>query len=304
MPEWFEKGGWFPSKWGSEDQLGTINAITPKKILEGLKVARKGKVYRLGHIMHNEMPVRMAVHGPYAYFVSQRVYDQRPPFREATTNKFGAALGRMEMVDHVATHLDALNHISADGKYYNGIDAFEATRPKGIFKLDIESTPPIVTRGVMIDVPSVVGREILDKGHGVSVKEVTSFLKKEKLDVGPGDALFVYTGVSKLWNETSKYNEYWETSPGIGYELAKWMGQRDIAVSGADTPGSEVGPPEIKGTRLPVHQYLLTRCGIRLIDNLKLDELSHDGVYEFLLVCSPLPIKGGTASPVAPLAVV
>lgn len=304
MPEWYEDDNWFPSKWGAGDQLGTMNAITPSKVIQALKCVRRGKVYGLGHLMHNDMPVRTALHGPYAYFVSQRVYDHRPPLREPTANKFGAALGRVEMVDHAGTHLDSLNHISLDNKYYNGIDAFEVTTPRGTLKLGIETTPPVVTRGVMVDIPGVLGKDILEDGRGISVEEVEKFLKKENVEVSAGDAVFFYTGLSKLWQEAARYNEHWESSPGISYGLAKWLGERDVAVTGADTPASEVSPPEVKGTRLPVHQYLVTKCGIRLIDNMKLDELSKDKVYEFLFVCSPLPIKGATASPVAPVAIV
>jgi len=303
MTEWFERSDWFPSKWGPKDELGTLNTLTPDKVLAALKVVRKGRVYRLGHLIHNEMPVRGAFHGPFSFFTSQRVYDHRPPLREPTANKFGAGLGRLEMSDHLGTHLDSLNHISFDNKFYNGVDAFETTTARGTVKLGIESSPPMVTRGLLVDIPSLHGKQILDKGYAVTPKEVEGFLTKNRLGIGKGDALFVYTGVSKLWSEPAKYNEYWETSPGIGYELAKWLGERDVSVTGADTPASEVGPPELKGTRLPVHQYLVTKCGIRLIDNLKLDELAKDGVYEFLFICSPLPIKGGTASPVAPVAV-
>ena len=304
MGEWYDKNDWFPSKWGPKDELGTLNALSAEKVIDALKLVKSGRVYRLGHVIHNEMPVRVALHGPFAYFTSQRVYDHRPPLREATANKFGAALGRLEMVDHAGTHLDALNHISMDNKFYNGVDAFEVTTPRGTLKLGIETSPPIVTRGIMVDVPSMHGKQILDKGHAVTPKEVERFLGDNGLSVGRGDALFVYTGASRLWAEPEKYNEFWEASPGIGYELAKWLDKNDVAVSGADTPGSEVAPPEIRGTRLPVHQYLVTKCGIRLIDNIKLDELARDKVYEFLFICSPLPIKGATASPVAPVAVV
>ncbi len=303
MTEWFDKSGWYPSKWGAADELGTLNTLTNEKALSALKVVKKGKVYRLGHIIHSEMPVRAALHGSFGIFSSQRVYDNRPPLREPTSNRFGAALSRLEMVDHLGTHLDSLNHISLDNKFYNGVDAFETTTPRGTLKLGIESSPPIVTRGVMVDAAALLGKEILDKGYAITPRETEEFLSKKGLDVGPGDAVLFHTGVSKLWSAPSKYNEYWETSPGIGYGLAKWLGEKDVSVSGADTPGSEVGPPELPGTRLPVHQYLITKCGIRLIDNIKLDELANDRVYEFLFVCSPLPIKGATASPVAPVAV-
>ena len=304
MPEWFDEEGWFPSRWGAADELGALNNISAEKVLGALRLAKTGKVYRLGHMMHNDMPVRVAVHGPFAYFTSQRVYDHRPPLREPTTNRFGAGLGRLETVDHAATHLDSLNHISLDNKFYNGIDAFETTTTKGTLRLGMETTPPVVTRGVMVDIAALHKKEILDKGHAVTPEEVGEFLNRAKIKVEKGDAFLVYTGVSKLWGEPAKYNEYWETSPGIGYGLAKWLESKDVALAGADTPGSEVGPPELKGTRLPVHQYLLTKCGIRLMDNVELDELAKDRVYEFLFVCSPLPIKGATASPVAPLAIV
>ncbi len=304
MTEWFESTDWYPSKWGASDELGTLNTLAPEKALSAVRLVKKGKVYRLGHLLHNDMPVRAALHGPFAFFTSQRVYDHRPPLREKTTNKFGAALCRIEMVDHSATHLDALNHVALDNKFYNGLDAFENTTPRGTLRLGIESTPPIVTRGVMVDAASMHGKDVLGKGYVVSPEEVERFLSEKGLAVGKGDALFIHTGVSKLWAEPAKYNEYWEACPGIGYDLAKWIGKRDISVAGADTPGTEVAPPELKGTRLPVHQYLITKCGIRLIDNIKLDELARDRVYEFLFVCSPLPIKGATASPVAPIAVV
>jgi len=304
LTEWFESNDWFPSKWGPSDDKGTLNTLNAEKILSSLSIVRKGRVYGLGHLLHNLMPTRAALHGPFEFLTSQRVYDHRPPLREPTVNKFGAALCRLEMADHTGTHLDSLNHVSFDNKYYNGIDAFETTTPRGTLKLGIDTTPPIVTKGVMVDGALIHGKEIMDKGTPVTLKDAETFLNERGISLGKGDAFFVYTGVSKLWMDAAKYNEYYESSPGIGYDLAKWLGEKDVSVAGADTPGTEVTPPELKGTRLPVHQYLITKCGIRLIDNLKLDELARDKVYEFLFVCSPLPIKGATASPVAPLALV
>ncbi|MDV3292751.1 MAG: cyclase family protein [Nitrososphaerales archaeon] len=304
MGEWFETSDWFPSKWGASDELGTLNTLTPEKLLSSLKIVKRGKVYSLGHLIHNEMPTRVSIHGPFSFFTSQRVYDHRPPLREPTSNKFGAALCRLETTDHLGTHLDSLNHVSQDNKFYNGVDAYQTTTPRGTLKLGMETSPPIVTRGVMVDAALIHGKDVLEEGYPVKPEEVERFLAERKLSVGSGDAFFVHTGVSKLWMDTAKYNGYFEASPGIGYELAKWLGRKDVSVAGADTPGTEVAPPEIKGTRLPVHQYLITKCGIRLIDNMKLDELARDRVYEFLFVCSPLPIKGATASPVAPVAIV
>jgi kynurenine formamidase len=303
--EWFESNDpWYPSKWGPDDEYGSLNALVPEKILRATKLVKEGRVYRLGHLIYHEMPTKTSIHGPFYYVVSQRVYDHRLPIRKQYRNKFGAMLCRLELVDHLGTHIDALNHIAYDNKFYNGVDAYWATTQKGTLKLGIDSTPPIVTRGIMIDVTRIVGREILDKGYAITINDAETFLREEGLKIEPGDAILFYTGVSKLWMEPTKYNEFFDHSPGVGYELAKWCAEKDPAVVGADTPATEVVPSELGDVWLPVHQYLITKCGIRIIDNLKLDELAKDKVYEFLFICSPLPIKGGTASPVAPVAVI
>jgi|HubBroStandDraft_1064217.scaffolds.fasta_scaffold05807_8 kynurenine formamidase len=302
MAEWYESDApWFPSKWGAGDQQGTAATLTDAKLLAAVTLVRQGRVLPLGHPIFLGMPGRLATHGPFHYLTSQRVYDHRPPLRTPTKNKFGAALCRLEMTDHLGTHLDALNHVSYDNKFYNGVDAFENTLPSGSQKLGIDTGPPIVTRGVLVD--ATRGGAMMEKGTPITVDTTERFLADHRLDVGPGDAVLFHTGVSRLWNQTEQYNEYYESAPGIGYDLARWLGEKDVAVTGADTPSTEVSPAEHAGTRLPVHQYLITKCGIRLLDNLKLDELAGAGVFEFLFVCSPLRIKGATASPVTPLAV-
>ncbi|HLH86527.1 MAG TPA: cyclase family protein [Thermoplasmataceae archaeon] len=303
MPEWYETNEkWYPSEYGADDQLGTLNHVDSEKVLSAMKLVKKGKVYRLSHEIYNGMPGRQDRHGPFFYLLSQRVYDQRPPFREATRNKFGAALCRVEMVDHLATHLDALNHIAFENKFYNGHDAFELSTTWGTPKLGIETTPPIVTRGICVDATG--GRGMMDAGEPISTSLVERFLKEHNISVEPGDAVFFYTGVGKLWSDPKKYNEFYEKSPGIGIDLAKWLARNKVSVSGSDTPSTEVTPPELAGTRLPVHQYLITLHGMRLIDNINLNEVMADGVYHFLFMLSPLRIRGATASPVSPIAVV
>lgn len=293
---------WFKTEWGRDDELGTLNYITPGKTLEAAKLVRQGKTIQLGHPVYNGMPGRYYAHGPFFYLISQRTYDLRPPFREETRNRLGGQIGRVEMTDHLGTHLDALNHISRDGKFYNGNDAYEITGPKGTTKLGIDTTPGIATRGVMVDATKGANN-IVEKGKPVTVEQVERFLDANSLEVGKGDAVFFYTGVSKLWDRPDEYNTYYDASPGIGMELARWISDRGVSVTGADVPSSEVVPAETRGERLPVHQHLLTKHGIRLIDNIKLDELSREKVYEFMFVCSPMRIRGGTGSPVNPAAI-
>lgn len=302
MSEWFETGEqWYPSEYGEDDVLGTLNEIDANKILRSARLVREGKVIDLSHEIFNGMPGRVSAHGPFFYVLSQRVYDSRPPMRPATRNKFGGALCRMEMVDHLGTHLDALNHIAYDNLYYNGADAHEISTPFGTTKLGIDTAPPVVTRGLMVDATG--DRDIMEGGEPIDLTTVKDYLRDRNLEIEHGDAIFFYTGVGRLWHEPENYNRYYETSPGIGMELARWLAENKISVTGTDTPATEVTPSEFTDTRLPVHQYLITLHGIRLIDNINLNGLVESGVNEFMLSLSRLKIRGATASPVSPLAI-
>ncbi len=303
MSEWFENGEkWYPSMWGASDQKGNLNYVTREKTLEAVSLVKTGDTVSLAHEIYNGMPGRQSAHGPFFYLISQRVYDVRPPARPETRNKFGGALSRLEMVDHLGTHLDSLNHISFDNHYYNGLDAYEETTTFGTYHLGIDTTPPIVTKGIMVDISGP--ERIMEKGRGITVNETERFLEERSIKISNGDAVFFHTGVGSLWHKPDVYNSYFEESPGIGYELSKWIASKGVSISGSDTPASEVSPPEFQGTRLPVHQYLITKSGIRLIDNINLTELSRRKIYEFMFVCTPLRIRGGTASPVNPIAII
>lgn len=299
--EGFEPG-WYPSPWGKDDELGALHHITPEKTLSALRLVKQGRQIPLGHTIFLGMPGRANLHGPFYFWTSQRVYDHRPPLRQPATNKFGAALCRLELSDHLGTHLDSLNHISYDGKFYNGVDAFEATAPSGSLRLGVDTTPPILTRGVLIDGTDGSGSP-MKKGEPISLDRTQRFLEMHHLTVQPGDAVLFHTGLSSLWFQTERFNEYYEASPGVGYDTARWLAEQKVALVGADAPSTEVTPAESPGARLPVHQLLITKHGVRLFDNLKLDELAQAGTYEFLFFASPLRIKGATASPIVPVAV-
>ncbi|EQD45562.1 polyketide cyclase, partial [mine drainage metagenome] len=205
------------------------------------------------------------------------------------------------LVDHLATHLDSLNHIAFADRFYNGVDAFDVSTTFGTTKLGIESTPSIVTRGIAVDATG--GRQIMDQGEPITLDYVVSYLKDRNIELENGDAIFFYTGVGQLWHDPSRFNEYFENSPGIGIKLAKWLADKKVSVTGSDAPATEVSPPELEGTRLPVHQYLITLHGIRLVDNINLNELVKEDVPEFMFSLSPLKIRGATASPVSPVAI-
>ncbi len=289
------------SKFGKNDELGNLNYIDDKKVLSSLRMVKYGKVYNLSHVIFNGMADRLT-HGPFFFNILLRPYDN--DYYKIYDNKYGASLGRIEMCDHTGTHLDSLNHMAYNNKLFNNIDAYENTTNLGSKRLGMEKTIPIITKGIMVDVAYIHKKDKIEPGYAITREETEDFLSEHNIKIEKGDAVFFYTGISKEFNNPKNYDKYYDSSPGIGYDLAKFLAEKNVSVTGSDTPSSEVTPPEIKNTRLPVHQYLIAKSGIRLIDNIKLDELSMDKIYEFTFICLPLLIKGATASPVSPVAII
>ncbi|MCL4315165.1 MAG: cyclase family protein [Candidatus Thermoplasmatota archaeon] len=293
---------WKNSGAASDDRQGALEKISESKVIESLRIPSLGRIYRLSHTLSEDIAYR-PTHGPFFYSVTLRSVDYHEPFRGHNSNEFGANIGRLEMSDHSGTHIDSLNHISVGGFLHGKIRAADSIGPRGSSTLGIDDVQPVVTRGVVIDYPRILGVDIAEQGAPNS-SDIEKFLKAEGIEVMPGDAVFLYTGASRIWNDHIRFSKLYDKAAGIGLEMAEWMVKHGVSLSGSDSPSTEVSPAEISGSVLPVHQYLITMNGIRLIDNMKLDELARDRKYEFLLVCAPLPIRGGTGSPVSPVAIV
>ena len=289
------------SRFGVNDQRGNLNYIDNKKVLEALKIPEAGKIYRMSHTVFNGMADR-PTHGPYFFDIMLRPGDNG--FTEKYDNKYGPSLGRLEMSDHTGTHLDALSHMAYDGKFFNNVPVKEVIKNTGYSKMGIENAGPIITKGIMVDAALIAGTDLVRGGIPIEVSDVKGFLKDNNIVPEKGDAIFFHTGASILFSEPEKYDKFYDSAPGIGFDLARYMNEIGIAVTGSDTPSSEVVPPEAANTRLPVHQYLIAKSGIHIIDNLSLHRMAHDRVYEFMFVCSPIPFKGATASPVSPVAII
>jgi kynurenine formamidase len=289
---------WYPSKWGGDDELGALNEISLSKVCEAARLVKSGKIYNLSQTLESGIPQHW-FHGEFFYSTFRRHSDSIKLF--AAKNEVGAMNMRLEMADHTGTHIDGLNHTSIKGRVYNGRLGDEITSSHGTSKLGIENTPPIFTRGLLSDVASLKGQERLQAGYVISAEEIADCLKGTNVELRRGDALLIRTGWSQLW--MSDNSKYLSSCPGIGKDAGKWLAERGVSLIGADTGNVEVDPNEDAKESDVVHQFLITQNGIRLIENLNLESLSYDRVSEFLFICLPLRIKGGTGSPISPIAV-
>lgn len=260
------------------------------ELLEALRAAR---VYDLEQPRYAGAPTFPA-HEPGLVLTLHRRHE--PGLGERRTS----ASALLVMAEHSGTHLDALCHQAEDLRLHGGIavDARVQT-PTGFTALGAETIAPMVARGVLLDVAGTLGVERLPPGHAVTAAELEAALGARALD--PGDVALVRLGAGALWGDREAY----EAAGGIGVDGSRWLAERRPLAVGADNlawdvPGAR--DPEL-GT-LPGHVVLIVRAGVHILESLNLEELARDGVREFAFVCAPLKLRGGTGSPVRPLALV
>jgi kynurenine formamidase len=213
-----------------------------------------------------------------------------------------SASALLVMTEHSGTHIDALCHQAKDMQLHGGIpvDAKVQT-PAGFTQLGVDTIPPLVARGVLLDVAGALGVERLPDRHAVTREELER--AAEGIDLRPGDAVLVRLGSGALWADRPAY----EAAGGVSGAASAWLAEHEPLLVGADNiawdvPGRQ-RDPEV-GSSLPGHVLLLVRAGIYIVESLFLEELAADGVREFAFVCLPLKLRGGTGSPVRPVALV
>jgi len=302
-----DEGPWWPHpEWGPDDQVGATNWITPEKVVEALSLAAQGVVYELGHPYERGTPLFGA-----------RSYTLYIPGSPTYT-----PFGRNQLIGHdefvcaeigqVGTQFDGLGHIGtrlamADGStqdvFYNGVTIEEMSSGYGLLKLGVENVKPIITRGVLIDVAAYKGVGTLPPAYEVTAEDVRGALAHagmDETDIRPGDALLFRYGWAVHWEDAERYND---SPPGIGLAVADWIVERQPSMVGSDSRTTEVVPNTDPDLAFPVHQVLIPENGIHNLENMKLDELSEAGEYEFLFIFTPLRLVGGTGSPGRPLAI-
>ena len=300
-----ESGPWWPNpEWGADDQAGASNRITDAKVMEALQLATTGRIYELGQVHEQGMPL-----------FGSRSYSMVLPARDSAAGD-NRIVANEEFVStqigQVGTQFDGLGHIgqemamedgSVEHVFYNGYTASEMDTPSGLQRLGIEHVRPIVTRGVLIDIAGYQGVERLPNGYEVTVEDLLGALAAQGMsaaDVTPGDAVLLRYGWSTLWDQPEAYNP---NPPGIGLAAAQWIIERQVTMIGADSWGSEVFPYPDDGLVFPVHQELLMKNGIFNLENMQFDELVADVVYKFVFIVTPIQFKGATGSPARPIAI-
>jgi kynurenine formamidase len=240
--------------------------------------------------------------GPYTLSTWLHPFVNRTWFeRDGAVNRVGFAEERVEMDLHVGTHIDALGHTSKGDLMYGGMEVMDVAGDRGLSRLGIDKIPPVITRGVLVDVPHALGQE-LTAGEVITSAMLEQTLAQEGVTLRRGDLVLIRTGWGRYYETNNPH--YVESAPGIGVDAAAWLGERDVVAIGADTMALEVLPHEEPDRPYAVHQLLLVELGIYIIENLALDEIGAAAIYEFACLCLPPKFRGATGAPVRVVAVV
>lgn len=204
---------------------------------------------------------------------------------------------------HVGTHIDALGHVSHCGELHDHVAADDAQRGGRLSRHGVEEIEPIVTRGLLLDIPAARGVDRLEGGDEITPDDLDHALEHARIEPRPGDVLLVRSGWGQLWDHGEAYLGRASGVPGVGEAGARWLANHDARAVGADTIAFECLPAGAGHALLPAHRVLLVEEGIHIIETMDLEALSNHGCHEFLFVCTPLHLVGATGSPVRPLAV-
>jgi kynurenine formamidase len=294
-------------RWGPQDQVGTLNLITPEKVVRAARLVTRGRTFSLAVPFDANGPTGGVrgrfnpMHTMLATGLDALTGNQGP-------GGFGFADDMIVMPLQSGTQWDGLSHIFHDGEMYNGQSAALVTS-NGAARNGIEQlSERVATRGVLLDVGRFRGKRGIEDGEALHRDELIATARAHRVDVEPGDAVLVRTGFMTKFLERGDWNGYATgPTPGLAMDVLEWMHERDVAAVATDTYRVEPFPNEVNGTRAPFHLVAVAHMGLLLGEVFYLDALasdcSADGVYDFFFVAPPLPITGAVGSPVNPYAI-
>ncbi len=245
------------------------------------------------------MPVHDSHKPGYFYALHRRHEDTYNP---AVNGPRSGASGVLTMMEHTGTHIDALCHQACDKVMFGGVETSAAESPAGFKELGVETVPPIIGRGVLLDIARSFGVPRLPEFHSITDEELINCCQFQNVTVEPDDVLLVRTGFGAIWNQPEPYLR----AAGVAKSGTIWAAEQGVTAVGADNmtwdnPGDR--DPE-SGATLFGHVYLLPMKGIYIMENLMLEQLAAERIYTFGFVATPLKFQGATGSPIRPIALV
>ena len=288
---------WYPSKYGPDDTIGAANNLSPEKVLEAVKLVKTGKTYSLAIETGRTTPA----YSPRSFelFVVPTGVD--PTGQPESKSLHTGHDDLLQTWLGIGTQIDGFGHVGINHRYYNGVHASDFVDRKGLKKFGTHTIPPIVTRGVLLDMAAYFGVSMVSEGTAYNRKEIEGAARRQGVTIRKGDVVIFHSGWMQL---LGKENKRWlSVHPGPGVEGAEYLADLGVVAVGADTAALEVIPWEDPERGAPVHQTLLAKNGVYVLENIRTEELARDKAYEFLLVIGQPKFAGAVQMAINPISI-
>jgi kynurenine formamidase len=286
------------SKFGKDDQIGNSNYITPEKTLQATKLVTKGKSYRLGIEVNSKTPAY-----PPRFFSVTVLQPNQSQGSTIGPTKLTYNDDIIQGWNGVGPQLDGFGHIGIDGVYYNCNKSADFSKVSGLTKLGIETVPAFATRGIVLDMVALYGKEgMVPEGTAFNQPEIEAAMKRQGVkSIEKGDVVLFHTNWNSLIGKDDK--RYGGVEPGLGIGGAKYLADKGVAAIGSDSWGLEVLPFEKGSGLFEVHQILLPMNGIYILENMYTADLVKDQAWEFLFTLGPARMTGAVQAIINPIAI-
>ena len=290
---------WTESPWGPEDEIGAANRLSPEGVLAAAELVTEGEVYPLGIVIGPDTPA----FPPRSLSVTVLQPGQSggttlgPTQTTYNDDVFMGWLG-------IGSQIDGLGHLGIDHVYYNGNRDSDFAAADGLTKLGLEKVPPIVTRGVLLDMAEHYGAEIVEEGTAYTAEDIQAAAEAQGVEIREGDVVLFHSGwLDLLDGEAPDPERFVSVEPGLGKSGAEMLAEAGVVAVGADTWGLEAVPFEEGVGTFEIHQILLAKNGIYILENMDTRALAADDVGEFLFVLGQARLRGAVQMIVNPVAI-
>jgi len=288
---------WYPSRYGASDRVGAANNLSAGGTKRAAQLVTTGKTYSLGMTT-----------GPDSLAYPPRKFGIVVTQSNDGTGTAGGenlSTGNDDILMTyvgIGSQIDGLGHLGIDHRYYNGLRAQDFVAPNGLKELGTDTVPPIATRGVLLDMAGLKGVETVPAGTAYNRAEIDAAVKRQGIaPIGKGDVVIFHSGWQK--KPLSDPDNQKLLHPGVGVEGAKYLASLGVVAVGADTIALEVNPFENPSRPFEVHQTLLAKNGVYILENMVTGDLAADGAHEFLFVLGQPKFKGAVQAVINPIAI-
>jgi hypothetical protein len=287
---------WYPSRYGADDTLGAINLLSPDKVVQAARLVTTGKTYALGVLTGPDTPA----YAPRRFAMTVL----QPGDGTGASAGSNRTTGNDDMMTTwlgIGSQIDGLGHVGIDHRYYNGLHASEFVTAEGLTRLGTHALPPIVTRGVLLNIARLMNQDMLPEGTAINGNEIRAAAQAQGVTIEQGDVVLLHTGWLNMADQDPQ--RFIAVQPGLGVDGARYLAGLGVVAVGADSAALEVVPHEDPAQAFPVHQELLAKNGVYILESMDTRELAADGVSEFLFVLGQPRFVGAVQAVINPVAI-